>query len=427
MPSPREYVPATAAGRTFALTALISSVGTGLYLAGSTVFFVHSVGLTNAQVGIGLAVAAVFGFLATVPIGMVADRIGPHRTLIATQMWQTGCFVGLAFVHGPAGFTVVSSCLVAAQGSTSPLTQAVVAQTSEQEDRMRTMASIRTVRNIGFSVGALLAVPLLSGASTWSYRGIVLGNALAFVVSAALLSRLRLPRAAEGRRSGNQLSALRGFRDWRYLGLTALNGVLSLHMTILSLGIPLWTLQATKAPATVVSVLVFTNTVLAVVLQVPMSRGADDGPGAARALLRGGIALAGCCVALALAHGPAAPTAIALLFVACVLLTLGELWQAVGGWQSSYLYAPADRKTTYLSVFNLGTTGQGIVGPSLVTTAVIGSGQAGWLGLGAVLVLAAFLVRPVVGLLERRLPQQADPVGQALSLTAAPETGTPGS
>ncbi|MFJ5832952.1 MFS transporter [Streptomyces sp. NPDC093089] len=417
LPSVADYVPATPAGRTFALTALISSVGTGLFLAGSTVFFIRYVGLSNAQIGLGLAVAACFGFLATVPVGVIGDRFGPHRTLIGAQLWRAGCFVGLVFVDGPLAFVVVASCMAAAEGSTPPLTQAVVAETTGPEDRVRTMAIIRTVRNVGFSLGALLAAPLLSASSTTAYQSIVLGNALAFALSAGLLLRLRLPKSTVARTSRSALRAIRGFRDWRYVTLAGLNGTLSLHMTILSVGIPLWTVQATEAPAAIVPILVFTNTVLAVLLQVPFSNGADDSPGAGRALRRGGLALAGCCVAFALAQGTSAVVAVGVLAVGCVLLTFGELWQAVGGWQLSYLYAPEKQKATYLSVFNLGSTGQGIIGPSIVTTVVIGTGRIGWIGLAVFFVLAALLVRPVITLLDRApRPAPADePASEPLS------------
>lgn len=415
LPLLRDYVPSTAAGRTFALTALISSVGTGLFLAGSTVFFIRYVGLTNAQIGLGLAVAAVFGFLATVPVGAVGDRVGPLKTLIGAQLWRAGCFAGLVFVSGPVSFAVVAACMAAAEGSTPPLTQAVIAETTGPEDRVRTMAIIRTVRNVGFSLGALLAAPLLSAANPVAYRVLVLGNALAFVVSAALLMRLKLPKRDAVRTGRSALGAVRGFRDWRYLLLTTVNGTLCLHMTILSVGIPLWTVQATHAPTAVVPVLIFVNTALAVLLQVPFSSGAEDPAGAGRALRRGGLALAACCVAFSFAHGPGPAAAVAVLLAGLVLLTFGELWQAVGGWQLSYLFAPEDRKATYLSVFNLGSTGQAIVGPSLITTAVISTGRVGWLGLAVFLVLASLLVRPVVALLERSQAAATQPEEHALA------------
>ncbi|WP_329455137.1 MFS transporter [Streptomyces sp. NBC_01497] len=427
--SPREYLPSTPAGRTFAVTSLINAVGTGLYLAGSAVFFVRSVGLTTAEVGFGLAISGIVGFLTTVPIGALAERFGARHTLIVLQLWRAGWFVALTFVHGVVGFTLVSSCLAAAEAATQPMTQAVASAATEATDRTRTMAIIRTVRNMGFSLGALLAAPLLASHSVWAYRGIVLGTAAAFVVSALLLTRLRAVATAAVQRRTGPFTAIKGFRDWRYLLLTGLNGVLNLHTTILSVGIPLWALTATHVPTGVLPIVVLTNTVLSVALQVPVSKSAEGPGGSVRALRLGGLALTACCLAMALAAGPAsAVIAAAVLFGACVLLTFGEMWQAVGGWDLSYEFAPEDRKSTYLSVFSLGGTGQRIVGPALVTSVVIAAGPAGWICLAAVFAVAAVLVTPVTRLQRPvaatgsdgdRPPADAVPPGAQAAATSA--------
>ncbi|MFJ3926410.1 MFS transporter [Streptomyces sp. NPDC090022] len=397
-----DYVPATRAGRTFALISLINAVGTGLFLAGSTVFFIRSAGLSAPQIGTGLAVSGVAGFLATVPVGALSDRIGARRTLIALQVWRAGGFLALTLVHGPVGFTVVASCLAAAEGATMPITQAVASDTTEESDRTRTMAIIRTVRNVGFSVGALLAAPLLASGSTAALRALVCGTAAAFLASAAMLGRLRLVRTGAVARKVGPLTAIRGFRDGRYLALAALNGVLNLHTTILAVGLPLWAVQATGVSAGFVPVLVLVNTVLSIALQVPVSKGAERPGGAVRALRLGGLALAVCCAGLAAADGRPPWAAGALLAAACVALTFGEMWQAVGGWDLSYEFAPEDRRGVYLSVFSLGNTGQRIVGPALVTGVVIAAGPAGWAALGLVFCLATALAGPVTRALERQ-------------------------
>lgn len=412
LPSPREYVPATPAGRAFAVTSLINAVGTGLYLAGSAVFFVRSVGLSTAEVGVGLAVSGVAGFLTTVPIGALADRFGARPMLIALQLWRAAWFVALTFAHGVVGFTLVSCCLAAAEAATQPMTQAVASAMTEGTDRTRTMAIVRTVRNAGFSLGALLAAPLLAADGVWTYRGIVLGTAAAFVLSAGLLTRIRPATEATVQRKVAPLTALRDFRDWRYLLLTGLNGVLNLHTTILSVGIPLWALHATSVPAGFLPVLVLVNTVMSIVLQVPVSRIVDRDGGAVRSLTLGGFALTACCLAMAAADAPASPLAAgAVLLLACVLLTFGEMWQAVGGWELSDAFAPEDRKGVYLSVFSLGGTGQRIVGPALITSAVIVAGPAGWAALAAVFCLAGLLVVPV----NRMLQRTPVPVEEAVS------------
>lgn len=402
LPSLRDYLPATSAGRTFAVTSLVNAIGTGLYLTGATVFFIRSVGLSAGQVGLGLAVSGAVGFFATVPIGALADRVGEQRTLVALYVWRAAWFAALAFVHDMAGFTVVSSCLAAAEAATQPMTQAVATATTDPSDRTRTMAIVRTVRNIGFSAGALLAAPLLAANSKPAYQGMMLATALAFLLSAALLRTLRLPRHGGAQRKIGPLAAMKGFRDWRYLWLSGLNGVISLHATLLSVALPLWALQATRVSAGFVPMLILANTVLSIVLQVPLSRIAEREGGALRALRYGGFALAACSVVLATAGAPSsALEGGALLLLACVLLTLGEMWQSVGGWDLSDEFAPADSKGVYLSVFSLGNTGQRIVGPALVTGGVIAAGWAGWLALAAVFVVASVLVTPATRALER--------------------------
>lgn len=413
-PSWRAYVPATPGGRAFAVISLVNAVGTGLYLAASAVFFVRSVGLTAAEVGLGLGISGVVGFLTTVPIGAAGDRFGAKRTLIALQLWRAGGFTVLCFVQGVVGFTLVSCCLAAAEAATQPMTQAVASATVAGSDRTRTMAIIRTVRNAGFSLGALLAAPLLAADSVWTYRAIVLGTAGAFVTSALMLTRLRIEGADGIQRKVGPLAAVGQFRDWRYGLLTALNGILNLHVTILSVGIPLWALAATDMPAGLLPVLVLINTLMSIVLQVPVAKGAEREGGAARALRLGGVAMALCCLTLAAASGPgSAWVSGVVLAVACVLLTFGEMWQATGGWELSYDFAPEDRKAVYLSVFSLGGTGQRIVGPALITSVVIAAGPAGWIALATVFCLAALLVTPVTRLLRAAAPAATDPVGAA--------------
>ncbi|MFE3637043.1 MFS transporter [Streptomyces sp. NPDC059168] len=410
LPSWRDWVPATPQGRAFALISLVNAVGTGLYLAASAVFFVRSIGLTPAQVGTGLAISGVAGFVTTVPIGAIGDRFGARRTLIALQLWRAGGFIALCMVHGIVGFTLVSCCLAAAEAATQPMTQAVASATVAGTDRTRTMAIIRTVRNAGFSLGALLAAPLLAVDGVWTYRAIVLATATAFVASALMLTRLRLEDAAAQRKMA-PLTAVRQFRDWRYGLLTVLNGILNLHVTILAVGIPLWALEATGMPAGLLPFLVLVNTLMSILLQVPVARAAERQGGAARALRLGGVAMALCCLALAAASRPdSAWAAGAVLVLACVLLTFGEMWQATGGWELSYDFAPEERKGVYLSVFSLGGTGQRIVGPALITSLVIGSGPAGWAGLAVLFAGAALLVGPVTRLLRATAPEPAKTV-----------------
>jgi MFS family permease len=397
----RGYIPDRGAGRTLALVTFIDSIGTGLFLAGAAIFFVRSVGLTTAQVGLGLSVGGAVGFATTVPIGVLGDRLGARRLLVLLHLWRAACLVALVFVAGVVSFTAVAALMAIAETATPSLTQAVVAAAVGGESRVRNMAILRSTRNVGFSVGALLAAPLIAAGSAASFSAIMLGDALSFVLAALILARVPLTRIAAVRRRSGFLKVLGSFHDWRYAWLASLNGVLTLHMTILVFGIPLWLIHATSAPADLVAVLMVLNTVIAVVLQVPFSKHATVSGGARRVLRLAGVMLAGCSVAIAAAAHVSPWFAAALLVLATVLMSLGEVWQAAGAWELSYRYADPQREVQYLAVFSLGAAAQDVFGPALVTAAVIGAGAAGWLGLAVLFLVATVLVGPATSALER--------------------------
>lgn len=384
------------AGRMFLVVALVDSAGTGIYLAGSVLFLTRTVGLSPAQLGLGLAACAITGFLASVPAGMVADRVGAKRTLIALQLWRGAWFVAFAFVTTFPQFVAVSVLLGLADRAVGPVTQAVVgAAVDEGPSRVRLLALMRSIRNIGFGLGAALATVLISVDQPAVYRGLMLANAASFFLAVAVLHRVRLVSRPESRKRRPLFGGERAFGDGPYLVLSGLNGVLTLHMTLLSVGLPLWTAEHTAAPLWVVGTMVVLNTCLAVLLQVWAARGCEDPQVAARRTGWAGVALAGCVLMLPVTARLGPVTATALLLLAAVLLTLGELWQSGAAWGLSYDLAPADYRAEYLSVFGLGRSLQEAAGPVIVAALVFASPDLGWPLLAAVF-LAAGLATPSV-------------------------------
>jgi len=213
-----------------------------------------------------------------------------------------------------------------------------------------------------------------------------LADAASFVVVAAIVARMPVvDRRHTQSRSTNPTSHSPALRDWPYLTLTLINSVMAIHMTLLSVGMPLWIAQHTRAPRAVVAPLLVVNTVLAILFQVRASKHAGTVIGSARCLARSGIAQAACCLLLAAsAHVPMS-IAVGALLASMLALTAGELLQSAGGWGLSYALAPAARQGDYLSVFSLGLTAQQIVGPVLITSGIIVAGSAGWIALGSLL------------------------------------------
>jgi MFS family permease len=400
-------LPTTSAGRRMVLVALVDSCGTGIFLTGSIVFLTRVGELTAGQIGIGLSAAGVIGLCSTVPIGIVADRLGAKRTLTALQLWRGAWFVAYAFVTNFPAFLLVACMLALAEKATGPLNQAVVGAAVGTSDRVRTMAMIRVVRNVGFSLGALAGTVVIGLGSEAGFRGIILANAASFLLAAVLLARLRLPDPVASARKAGPWQGLASLRDVRYLTLTGLNAVLVFHMTLLSVGIPLWIVTRTSVPTWVPGLIVLVNTTLVVLLQVRASRGCDNLTVAAVRMRWAGVALAGCCVLLGLSFGTGPIIGTGLVLGAAVLLTAGEMWQSAGSWGVSYELASPERRAEYLSVFSIGASVQSIIGPILLTTVVVPNTTVGWLGLSLLFLAAGFVLPRIAARSAARLDWSA--------------------
>lgn len=399
--------------RAFLLVALVDAIGTGVFLAGAVVYYVRYIGLTPEAVATGLAAAGLVALVTAVPIGTLGDRFGARRMLVVLQACRAVFFAALVLVDSPAEFIVLVCLQAAAEGAVPAMTQAFVASLVGESGRVRTMALMRSIRNAGFSVGAVLAATLVTSSTSVGYRAIVLVNAASFAATAVTLACLRLPRqkTVVTRAKVGVLTALTSFRDWRYASLTGVHAILAMHMTLLGVVVPLWILERTDAPAVMVSIVVTVNAVLAVAFQVPFSRGTEDLPGGIRASRWAGLALVVACVPFALAGGVGPWGAAGLLLLGTLFLTAGELWQSAAGWSLSYELAPPDRRVQYLAVFSTGIGLQDVVGPLLVVALVLQHGSLGWAVLAAVLLLAALVVGPVAAATARSRPIPAEDEG----------------
>jgi MFS family permease len=402
-------LPRTPRGRVLSYGSAIDSVATGMFLAAATLYFVGIVGIPVARVGLALSIANVCGLVSPVPLGWLADRIGARRVYLALLLVRAVGYVGYVFVTEYGGYLLLTCLLTAASRACTPLLQVIVGEFEGARERTQTMASLRSVNNIGLTVGFLLAGVVQATNSRAAFAGLFVFNGLAFVlVALATIRAARIPTgptasgdtavpaasaattavqpAAAG--AGNDRSP---YRDARFITFTLANAVLLLHDSILFILMPLWIVERSGLPATVSSILLSVNTVLTVAVQVYLSR-LTHGVALSRRLLHAACALlVGACALFAVADHRSAPLVITGAGAAVVLLTLGENLHAVAGWELSYqMSAPATR-TQYLSLFSLSQTAQMVVGPVLITAVVLPGGPAGWL-----LMAAAFVAATVV-------------------------------
>lgn len=386
--------PSGSAARRLSVIALIDSVGTGIYLGGSVVLFTSIVGLSPAEVGQGLALAGAVGLAASLAWGAVADRVGPRATLVALNLLRALGFAGYLAVDGFSGFLVVTVYLGLLEKAMPPVTMAVVSAALEEDRRVHTLALLRSMRNVGLTVGTLASSLALLAPGRLGLMVVMSLNALSFVVAGLLLMRVRLlhrPTTALRPRGGWVMIVRRP----RFLILALLNGVLSLHLAVLSVGLPLWVVAQQDVPTAVVPLLIAVNTVLAVALQVRFSRGCESPVAAGVALRRAGISLVLLAGLLAVSGQLPMLASIAALAAAVLALTAAELWQSAGGWGLALSFAPAAAQGRGLSVFTLGSAAVEALGVLLLGAVVVSAGSAGWWVLAAVFALATLFAVPV--------------------------------
>jgi MFS family permease len=371
-------------------------------------YFTRVLGLPTAQVGIGLTAAGLCGVLIGVPAGRAADRWGTKPvllTLVAAEAVGTACY---PLVSGFTPFVLLACAVTAADRGTATVRNALYAEILPPDRRVAGRAYLRVVTNVGIGVGTGLAALVLVADSRPAYTAAILADVATFAVVVLMYALLPTPQtgpsgAAEDadRRTGSAL------RNVPYLVVAGLSGALGLQFAMIEVGVPLWIVNHTDAPRFVVSCTLVVNTVLVVALQVRATRGTEEPTAAARIFRRGGLLVALSCAAFALAGGLPAWAAVLALLAAAVLQALGEVLGQAAGWALGYDLAEEGAHGEYQGVFNTGFSAAMMLGPVLITTAVIGHGTVGWAGLAVLFAAASAAMVPAVGWALRRKAEAA--------------------
>ncbi|WP_431900477.1 MFS transporter [Micromonospora chalcea] len=413
----RDVVPPAGLTRALAVQAMVYAVGTGLFQAGSAVFFTRALGLSPAQVGLGLSLAAGASLLGTVPLGGLTDRYGPQRVWIVCLLLDAALFAAYPFVGGFAGFLAVVIALAVTGAATGVARQVYSINVLRPEERVTAMAYQRSSLNVGFGIGALISGLVLAVDTIWAYRLMVWFIAVVFLVTAGFVRRL--PRLPEVTRTAEPMSRLAVLRDRPFMTVALLSGLLTAHQTLYLTVMPLWILTHTDAPKTIIAGLVLLNTVLIVLFQVRASRGADDAPGAARASRRGAVLIALFCLVLPISGATRGALTVVALVAAATLLILAELIESAGAWGLTATLPPAAQRGAYVGAFGLGSQVQFLIAPAGLTALGVSTGGWGWYPAAAIFILVGLAIVPAVTRAERtpRLPDVAKPSG---SVTLVP-------
>ena len=400
--------------RRLSVQSVLSAFGDGVFLTGSAVFFTQIVGLSAAQVGLGLTLAGVVTFCLAVPLGKLSDRFGAKRVWATASLVEAVLYLAWLLVGGMATFVAMLVVLELVVTTSRSARNAYRFDIFPREERVSSNAYFRAARNVGYTLGALLAGIALATNDDSVIRAVPVATAVLLLLNAFLVSRLPraahhaereapLEQAVEAAQDGERRSAL---RNRGYLLMSVFGGVLATHQVLLNVVIPLWLVGETDAPRVLLAWLFGTNTVMAVFLQVAAARGITTVADSLRAQRRGAFFFVLSCGIVLVTHDTVGWVTIALVWIGHVTVTGAELFQSAGEWGLQAELSDPARRGEYQGVSQLGYTLGSVWAPAAYTFLAMEWGTPGWLLIGAIVVVAAVAIHPAARAAERHLERE---------------------
>jgi len=151
----RRIFPPTKLERDLALQCVLSAFATGSFLTGTAVFFTPIVGLTGAQVGLGMSVAGVVTLLLSLPLGRLSDHVGAKPLWAVGSLVEAVLYFAWPLVGGMTSFILLLALLsaISAAGNTGRNVYRIAV--FPRDVRVRALAYMRAARNVGYTLGAL--------------------------------------------------------------------------------------------------------------------------------------------------------------------------------------------------------------------------------------------------------------------------------
>ena len=405
-------LPPSPLARRLSFQSILFATGEGAFLTGSAVFFTHIVGLSAAQVGLGLTIAGLSSFVFAVPLGRFADRVGPKRVWATVAMVEAALFLVWPWLEGFWQFVAMVVVLEIVGTAGGAARGAYTLNVFTREERVRSMAFMRSALNIGFTVGAMIGGLALATNSDTVIQWVPVFPAAVLALNSLLITRLPdapqdIPTAAEAAAelAAEEARAKRTsvLRNRGYVAMSFFDGILSTNQVLLNVVIPLWLVQETDAPRVLLAWLFGTNTVLAVLLQVPASRGSETVNGALRAArISTGFMVLSCFIVM-VTHDTIGWVTIMLVWLGHVTVTGAELFQSAGHWGFTSELSEPDRRAEYQGATHVGGTLGGVWAPALFTFLAMSWGTTGWLVIGAIVTIAGIGIHPAARAAERYL------------------------
>src|SRR5688500_1803035 len=233
--------PSPLAGR-LSVQSLLFALGEGTFMTGSAVFFTQVVGLSAAQVGLGLTIAGVAAFIAAYPMGRLVDRIGPKNSWAISAVGQAGMFAVWPFIEGFTGYLAMAIAMEVIGSLGGAAHGAYTIDVLPTEERVTSRAYMYSALNVGFTLGSLLGGIALAFESNDVIMMVPWFTAVVFLFNGFAITRL--PKASHDLKTREERAVKPPgpgpMKNPGWLATTFFTGVLWNNQVLLNIVIPLW-------------------------------------------------------------------------------------------------------------------------------------------------------------------------------------------
>ncbi|MEU1202699.1 MFS transporter [Streptomyces sp. NPDC005813] len=389
----------------FVAAIVIDSIGTGVFIPVTMLYFLATTSLTLVQVGAALTTAGLLALPAGPLVGGLVDRYGSKPVLQAANLAQALGFAGYLVVGQPWQIAICAWLNSAGRAVFFGCYGVTVTALAAPGQRERWFGLLGSVRNLGYALGGLLSAVAVSIGTHGVYAAIVAINAISYVAAFALM------RAVPNTRPEGGHDAAGGWRrvlqDRRYLSLVGHQLCFAISLFALNIAIPVYAVDVLGLPGWTAGAVFTLNTVM-VGFGQSIVVGRLSGRVRSRVLVAGHTCFAVGYLLFLAADRVAAPTlAVAVVLLGASSYTLGEI---LGGPIASTVAAesaPDALRGRYLALNQLAVTVAGAVTPIALSGLLSTGATAIWLTLVGVSVLGATLAT-VIG---RTVPAAQSRIG----------------
>ncbi len=388
--------------RRFVGALAIDSVGSGIWMPLSMLYFLHQTSLSLVQLGAAMTIANLAVMPVVPVIGSLVDRLGPKVVMQVGNAGAAVAFVLYPFAHSLTAVAVLVFAAAATRfafwGALGPM----VTQITEKGERELWFGFLQAMRNAGYGVGGLLAAVALTIGSDAAYQSVVLLNATSYVVAFVLMLGVaggRALAAGETRPGGSNRGWWVAFADPGYRWLIVVIFFYALAETTLNVAMPVYFVDTLDLPGWVPGTVFVINTVMIGVGQGLVVR-AMTGQVRRRVLQVAIVFTAVSFVMLYAAGALTVASGVVVVLVGAVVYTLGEMTAGPVVAALSAEAPPPDQRGRFMAASQLAWGASGAVAPLLFTYLLHHGGLPMW---GGALVLC-LLWAATVQMLGRRMP-----------------------